>query len=846
MESEMDKIIVFGKGGAGKSTFASNLTMCFAAMSLRVLHVGCDPKGDSTMYLTDNPAGGTVMDFIMTNRDQGDISGLIASGRNGVKCVESGGPEAGIGCGGRGVARAIEFLEAHGVFSAREYDVMLFDVLGDVVCGGFAAPLRRGVGDKVVILVGEDEMSYYAANNIAKAVVRYGSNGIALAGLVVNRRDRGGAMLPAERFARLINTGIIGELPFSEGIGDARVRRRTVFEHDSDDPYSRAVAAIADRLLTIDKTTLPVPAPMDSRVFIGMTHGDYEPLAAPEKPVASEPSDETTPARKLQKVLDLAREGAALTGLRVLDGGEISLVVESPKFGQLKIMLAPAGAKDAVASARGFSIVLESGNLTTPAVRAVRRVSHVLGSFSIDEIRRQFCEEDTQPAVIAETAKPRWFSEKRAEQRAAEWRRFMAPEVFRRNIMQFIKYDVPIVSIVFGDLECKYATPPLRSDVFNAYNYPWLRHTLERESLQVPENYSRQYEVMLEENDIVFGAGQRLAKLAGEVAQSAGSECLFMINNTCVPVVAGEDVPSVVTKINRETDKTVLYVGAENACGTDPLVHYMNNIRDKRGFARCEKTGRAVNLMGFMPGAGLDEIKALLGALGIGVNMEIVPGISPSIYDRYMRAELGVFMPSALFEGVYKTLLADVPLPSVTPVAPYGVAATGEWLSAVAGALGMSDRAGEALGAAWALLRDEWASNFRQARDFRLGFVFDAKSFGDFSDPGNTCGIAVFDVLREMGFGIEVLYYTEAGQELPETAGMTPFSTPGELAAALAASPCRCFYSDFAFDERLMSAGKAQFSLQFFEMGLAGALRTQSRLISLCEMPFFGKYGKYL
>ncbi|MBM4353303.1 MAG: hypothetical protein FJ109_05810 [Deltaproteobacteria bacterium] len=262
----MERIAVFGKGGVGKSTFAAHLSAWFAGQGRRVLHVGCDPKADSSLLLLDGAVPARTVVEILSENPTADPREAINRGRLGIDCIEAGGPEPGIGCGGRGITWAIDFLEKGGLL-ARTYDVVLFDVLGDVVCGGFAAPLRRGLADLVVIVASPDEMSFFAANNIARAVVRYADNGVALAGLVLNERSAAGQDLDGHAFARTIGAQVLGQLPFSPALADARRHRRTLNETAARDPFAVAVASIGNALASLDRTSLALPCPLSNQAF---------------------------------------------------------------------------------------------------------------------------------------------------------------------------------------------------------------------------------------------------------------------------------------------------------------------------------------------------------------------------------------------------------------------------------------------------------------------------------------------------------------------------------------------------------------------------------------------------
>ena len=286
-KASMERLVFFGKGGIGKSTTAANISATLAATGKRVLHVGCDPKHDSTASLLD----GRIIDPIVDRIERLDglrPEDVVTPSSYGVDCVEAGGPEAGVGCGGRGVSRMLEIFQAAGLVTPARYDVCLYDVLGDVVCGGFASPLRRGVGEKVVIVASEEVMALYAANNIARAVVHYADNGVALAGLVVNMRDNNEDRAPIERFAKLINTRVLMYLPRDPLVREAEYRRMPVVAYAPAAPISRALRDLSEQLLGIDARSLRLPTPLGEAAFYAQVRHRFD---APPGGVGSLPQE---------------------------------------------------------------------------------------------------------------------------------------------------------------------------------------------------------------------------------------------------------------------------------------------------------------------------------------------------------------------------------------------------------------------------------------------------------------------------------------------------------------------------------------------------------------------------
>ena len=226
----MKKIAIYGKGGIGKSTVVSNVSAALAARGAAVMQIGCDPKSDSTRNLTGGVKIPTVLDQL---RDKGDIelADIVVKSASGVLCVESGGPVPGVGCAGRGIITAFEKLEELDAYGIYNPDVVFYDVLGDVVCGGFAMPIRGGYADEVCIVTSGEMMSLYAATNIASAVKSFSVRGYAtLKGLVFNSKNIAGEEALVDKAAGEIGTQVIYRLPRHPDVQVAEAEGKTVVE----------------------------------------------------------------------------------------------------------------------------------------------------------------------------------------------------------------------------------------------------------------------------------------------------------------------------------------------------------------------------------------------------------------------------------------------------------------------------------------------------------------------------------------------------------------------------------------------------------------------------------------
>lgn len=247
----MLKIAVYGKGGIGKSTITSNLAAAFACLGKRVIQIGCDPKADSTINLLGGEPLKPVMNYMReTDADPESIEEISRVGFGNVLCIETGGPTPGLGCAGRGIIATFNLLEDLQLFEIWQPDVVLYDVLGDVVCGGFAAPIREGYAEKVLIVTSGEKMALYAANNINSAVKNFEDRSYAkVFGVVLNHRNVENETEKVQAFADRVGLPIVGEIPRSDDIIRYEEQGKTVIEGDPALPVSKRFFDLARLLL---------------------------------------------------------------------------------------------------------------------------------------------------------------------------------------------------------------------------------------------------------------------------------------------------------------------------------------------------------------------------------------------------------------------------------------------------------------------------------------------------------------------------------------------------------------------------------------------------------------------
>jgi nitrogenase iron protein NifH len=279
------QIAFYGKGGIGKSTTSQNTLAALVDMDQKILIVGCDPKADSTRLILHAKAQDTVLHLAAEAGSVEDLEleDVLKIGYKGIRCVESGGPEPGVGCAGRGVITAINFLEENGAYDGVDY--VSYDVLGDVVCGGFAMPIRENKAQEIYIVMSGEMMALYAANNIAKGILKYAnSGGVRLGGLVCNERQTDKEWDLADALAKRLGTQLIHFVPRDNIVQHAELRRMTVIEYAPDSKQAEEYRQLAAKVhANKGKGTIPTPITMeeleDMLMDFGIIKSDEQALA---------------------------------------------------------------------------------------------------------------------------------------------------------------------------------------------------------------------------------------------------------------------------------------------------------------------------------------------------------------------------------------------------------------------------------------------------------------------------------------------------------------------------------------------------------------------------------------
>ena len=272
-DKKIRQLAIYGKGGIGKSTTTQNTVGALAEMGRKIMVVGCDPKADSTRLLLGGLAQKTVLDTLREEGEDIELEDILKEGFKGVKCVESGGPKPGVGCAGRGIITSINMLEQLGAYED-ELDYVFYDVLGDVVCGGFAMPIREGKAEEVYIVASGEYMALYAANNIATSIAQYGKQGkTRLGGIICNSRMVDKELDLLTEFAEKLGTQMIHFVPRDNVVQRAEIHRNIVVNYEPECQQAEEYRTLAKKIDENKKLVIPTPHTTEELEKLMMDYG---------------------------------------------------------------------------------------------------------------------------------------------------------------------------------------------------------------------------------------------------------------------------------------------------------------------------------------------------------------------------------------------------------------------------------------------------------------------------------------------------------------------------------------------------------------------------------------------
>ena len=275
MAKKIKQIAIYGKGGIGKSTTTSNISAALSTAGYKVMQFGCDPKSDSTNTLRDGKYIPTVLD---TLREKNVVKAheVIYEGFNGIYCVEAGGPAPGVGCAGRGIITAVQLFRQQKVFEELDLDYVIYDVLGDVVCGGFAVPVREGIAEHVFTVSSADFMAIYAANNLFKGIQKYSKTGGALlGGVIANSINAPYSKEIIDDFVKQTNTQVVEYFPRSVTVTQSELLGKTTIEAAPDSKQAGVYRSLAQKIADHTESKVPTPLEISDLRSWASKWGDY-------------------------------------------------------------------------------------------------------------------------------------------------------------------------------------------------------------------------------------------------------------------------------------------------------------------------------------------------------------------------------------------------------------------------------------------------------------------------------------------------------------------------------------------------------------------------------------------
>ncbi len=540
------------------------------------------------------------------------------------------------------------------------------------------------------------------------------------------------------------------------------------------------------------------------------------------------------------------------------------------------LVLQPAGQGENGFLNTGFIRIYYRGKTIPKALERHLKTKALvnLAPYSFEDLCRIFMDDPDLGSPVEKMPLPHDLGEENFKKKAllsswgsdASWHTFLAVAEISRCQLDSLDFFKTCRFIQHSDSECIHVTPQLGVPMMEMVHYPWKNRLrdLNRMPAHLPRvrkkaNASNMFMTDLTEYDVIMGQSNDKLICALEAATATPHDSFILCSNTCVPIVAGEDVASIVARYQEKSTTPILFLTC-TADSMETLFHRILVTDKARAFQKTDRNGLSgrINLVGYAVRNDFHEISRILEAAGIVLNTAIIPHLTLKTVAAYPRAELDVIYPNTLWTHLYDQLAQDSPIRTISPPPPYGMAAGREWLGAVLSAARIEADADALWQEAARPFEGQLERLHEAARQHAICFVADGEETFRLIDPGNTWGIPLLPLVEELGFGIHVYLHatnrktafrsaTEVNAvfRFPERHVIKAFNTPDRLTDLLASEDTQAVYSDYVFDWRIVRAGKAQISMQAFEMGPAGAVRTAERLLSTCRLPFFRRYAKY-
>jgi hypothetical protein len=580
---------------------------------------------------------------------------------------------------------------------------------------------------------------------------------------------------------------------------------------------------------------------------------------------------------KLLGIEALRRKGFAVTAV-AWSSEHLEVECEQPGAGSilLKIERARPG-RPGFLCCGGLSLSYHGVGELEPALEAVlRRVApRALGRLTIEELARMLAD-DPEAGRAGEPIPSLPHSDQIGFEEGALlaswgssqlWNRFFAVAEAARAQLDSLDYFNQGLFVQHCDAECLFLEPQTGVPMVPLALYPWddrIRRIDWRGPgrRREPEPLSmRLLTTDLNEGDVIMGTSlQKLEAALAALPQQEPAHSMIFCSSTCVPVVAGEDTESVIRGHRERLCPLPLLHLTTTPHSMQVLLRELLVERRRQAESRsAPPRARSVNLIGFSDDPSLSELRELLAVLEIEVNVALIPSLDTELIERLPEASLDVLHPSEIWQGHYDQLLFGSARPSISPPAPYGIEGTIGWLDQVAHEVGLEVCVDEQLADELAEAAREWTELSAISSDHILGFVIRSDEIHLLIQPEKCGGVPLLELVRQMGFGVELLVTVEGAEArapiLEEIDGLLGqsgsvrvvfVSDRAELDAHLGSGRISAVYSEHFYDHRLTRNGLVGFSLQHFERGLQGGIRTLKRLLEACRLPFYRRYGRYL
>ena len=822
----MESIVFFGKGGIGKSTIASNLSVLLAAGGRKVLHVGCDPKMDSVISLMGRP----IPPFIAGGVHGGEAAlrkSVRASAITGVHCIEAGGPHPGVGCAGTGIGAMLDAMRDAELLEKDGYGAAVFDVLGDVVCGGFAAPLRGGFAKKAVLVVSEELLSLYAANKLIMMLNAYARNGVWLAGLAANVKDARG-LAAVRDFAKAAGTRVLGVLERSPDVRRAEKAQKPVVLFAPGCPASQQLRELCSAVLSA-RPPKSRPKALSERDFMARMGVSFLPDAA-EAPACG---PRAAGARGVSPRELFERAGFSFTG--IASSQVLCTFSSRGRTAKVSVMHADNYQEGMLAAGDWVMCFLPGEGDQDGELRAeMERAAAGLAGVPFDDLAADLCRAVDFPKSMdgfdaLQASAARELRPGQQHMAFGQWYRFIFPN------SPHLDMAPGSAMVEHGDAECR----------FNGCGRTLLGTFGPRGGLQAPlapaVAFPRSGEgaacTDFTADDARYGDEEKLARALAGAEKKTGPGGLVELYLCCSPLVASGG-PGAAR-------------GLKTSNGAELLVSNYNDFYEDtpgKAEARARFIARRLkaaggrpsfdaNLVGFGPWRG--ELAALLESAGVSC---APPG--RGLYPEINSARLQVLSGP---DPVYGPALDLAGRKWIQPRAPYGLAGTAAWLTAVSAALGRKGRRFSPPAGLAAKMKELSAL----AAGYSVTFVLASPGEAELLDGSPAVsGLPLPGLLREAGFRLRLLVYApdkaekkKAAETLSPLAGrergvtLAYFSDPAGLARQLPGGPGdRLVYSDLPRDRRVAAAGRRVLHPSVLEPGYEGAVESASRLLRLCRL----------